>query len=128
VQLNPKYYEAFNNRGVAQHNLGNYAEAIADYDKAVKLNPNYAEAFNNRGKAQYALGKYKEAYINCSLAFRLKPDYAEAIARTGCSLIKLEDKNRLTEALFLINKGLELDKTMAWVNDCKTDALNKLKE
>ena len=41
---------------------------------------------------------------------------------------KLNDKKQLDEAIQLINKGLALNARMDWANDCKTDALNKLKD
>jgi tetratricopeptide (TPR) repeat protein len=40
IQLNPKYVDAFNNRGFAYNTKGEYDRAIADYNQAIQLNPN----------------------------------------------------------------------------------------
>ena len=45
---------AFNNRGIAYQNKGQYDRAIQDYGQAIKLDPNFAQAFVNRGFA-YAI-------------------------------------------------------------------------
>ena len=37
--------EAYNNRGNVLSNLGQYEEAVADYDKAIYLKPDLADAF-----------------------------------------------------------------------------------
>ncbi len=50
--------EAYNNRGVAYKSLGNYTQAIADFNKAIEINPRLGEAYNNRGVAYKNLGKY----------------------------------------------------------------------
>ena len=47
----PKYADAYNNRGVAYAKLGDYRQAISDYDRAIEINPEYAEAYYNRGIA-----------------------------------------------------------------------------
>ena len=38
--------EVYINRGVAKSQLGEYEEALADYDEAIRLKPDYAEAYN----------------------------------------------------------------------------------
>src|SRR5450759_4296412 len=42
---------AYNNRGVAYRVKANYAQAIDDFNEAVRLEPKNANAFNNRGVA-----------------------------------------------------------------------------
>lgn len=61
IELDPKYANAYFNRGIAYSNLKKYPEAIADYTKAIELDPKYADAYYNRGGAYKALGKTKEA-------------------------------------------------------------------
>ena len=41
LKVNPKYVDAYNNKGLSLHNLGRYEEAILEYDKALKINPKY---------------------------------------------------------------------------------------
>ncbi len=54
IALDPNFVQAYNNRGSAYINKGQYDRAIEDYSKAIALDPNYAEAYNNRGLT-YAL-------------------------------------------------------------------------
>lgn len=60
IRLDPKYANAYNNRGNAKNNLGRYQKAIGDYDEAIRLDPKYAYAYNNRGLAKNNLGRYQE--------------------------------------------------------------------
>lgn len=88
---------AFNNRGMAYDNKGQYDRAIEDYNEAIRLNPNSASAFNNRGivyekKRQYdrAIEDYKKSigldpndadtFYNRGGAYYRKSDYDNAIA------------------------------------------------
>ena len=48
-------------RGTAQIETGAYADAVADFDEAIRLRPEYGEAFHNRGVAKWRLGKLDSA-------------------------------------------------------------------
>jgi predicted Zn-dependent protease len=48
---------AFAMRALGQSLLGQYADAIADYDAAIQLNPSFAVALNNRAWAYFKWGK-----------------------------------------------------------------------
>ncbi len=47
IKLNNKSASAYNNRGVAQDNLGSYYEAISDFDRAINLDKELAVAYWN---------------------------------------------------------------------------------
>jgi len=49
IEINPKFADAYNNRGNAYGEKGQYDQAIRDYTKAIEVNPKYAEAYDNRG-------------------------------------------------------------------------------
>ena len=57
ILLNPKYAEAWYERGRAYAYLENYKRAIKDYDRATTLYPQYVLAFYHRAAAYIALGK-----------------------------------------------------------------------
>ena len=64
------------NRGLAKAELGQYQEAIADYDQALHLQFNDARVYHNRGLAKAELGQYWDAIADFDQAIRLQPDYA----------------------------------------------------
>ena len=51
IEINPRFAEAYYNRGLAYGKKGQYDKAISDYTKAIEINPRFAEAYNNRGDA-----------------------------------------------------------------------------
>ncbi|HLD55536.1 MAG TPA: tetratricopeptide repeat protein [Candidatus Nanoarchaeia archaeon] len=66
-----------NNKGSVKNNLGDYLEAIKNFDKAIRLKPELEAVWNNRGIAKSQLGRYKEAITDFDKAIRLNPELAE---------------------------------------------------
>ncbi len=64
---------AFAFRALALSLIGRYAEAIADYDKAIEIIPDYAVALNNRAWALYKMGRVDEAFPDVERSLRLDP-------------------------------------------------------
>lgn len=85
IRLNPNYAEAYNNRGIARDNKGDFGGAIDDYTEAIRLKPDFAKAYYNRGAARKAQGDLHGAIADCTEAIRLKPDYAEAYYNRGAA-------------------------------------------
>ncbi len=54
----------YNNRGLIYAALGQYQEAIHDYNQAIELNPTDMNAYYNRGLSWFKLGEYKQAIWN----------------------------------------------------------------
>jgi tetratricopeptide (TPR) repeat protein len=71
IQLNGTRAGAFNSRGVARYNQGQYEEAIKDYDRAIELDPQYALAIKNRALSFLFLGKAEEGKRGYALACKL---------------------------------------------------------
>ena len=63
IELNPKYFNAYYNRGTAKDGLKQYKESIADYDKAIELDPKYFDAYYNRGFAYLELAQKKKKLL-----------------------------------------------------------------
>lgn len=70
-------------KGLLKQNSSNYAEAVADYDQAIRLNPTYAKAFYYRGSAKHALNQYNQAIVDYDQAIRLFPNDAVALTARG---------------------------------------------
>lgn len=77
IRLSPNFAEAYNNRGVAKDELGQYTEAIKDYSKAIELKSDYAEAYNNRANVNSRLGKDIEAIKDYDKAIEIESNLAE---------------------------------------------------
>ena len=55
IELNPKYANAYYNRGWAYQESKSYHKAIADYSKTIELRPREEDAFYGRGSSYYYL-------------------------------------------------------------------------
>lgn len=63
---------AWNKRGLAKKEKGDYQGAITDYNEAIKLKP-YAAAYTNRGVVKGMLGDLKGAVADFDKAINIKP-------------------------------------------------------
>ena len=75
--------EAYNNRGLAYHELKQYDKAIKDYNQAIRLAPAQVTAYNNRGNSYYDIDEYQLALADFNQSLKRKPDYAKAHLNRG---------------------------------------------
>jgi class 3 adenylate cyclase/Flp pilus assembly protein TadD len=68
--------DAFNNRGVTYFLKGQFKEAIADYDEAIRLDANFGDALNNRAWTYYKSGRTKDALADADKAVSVNGDKA----------------------------------------------------
>ncbi|MBI9073935.1 MAG: tetratricopeptide repeat protein [Desulfatibacillum sp.] len=73
IEIHPRNWQAYNNRGIVYGIKGQQDLAIADYGKAIGINPDYADAYSNRGAACFYKGKWADALADCSKALSLDP-------------------------------------------------------
>lgn len=85
IRLNPKYGDAYNNRGLAHAKLGNHNKAIEDYNQALRINPNNFSVYANRGTARLKLGDSRRAVEDIQEALSLRP---------GEKQVAIEDYNQ----------------------------------
>lgn len=78
-------------RGMAHHQRGDHAAAVADFSAALALQPDFPEALNNRGVVRQAQGDHAGAVTDLDEALRLRPAYAEAYNNRGNARQALED-------------------------------------
>ena len=78
-----RFAEVYLRWGKEKYKLGNYENAIADYDIAIQLNPDHADIYNNRGNAKHQLGRYDAAITDYDIAIQLNPDHADIYNNRG---------------------------------------------
>jgi protein O-mannosyl-transferase len=81
------YVLIYINRGVAYGELGQYKQAIDDFDHAIRLNPGYQIPYYNKGVVYGKLGRYKQAIEEFNKAISRNPEYAEGYYRRGVAYI-----------------------------------------
>jgi hypothetical protein len=109
LDLNPKDYQAYNERGAAYTWLDKDNEAVRDFSQAVALNDRYSVAYRNRGAAYLRLGKLDEAVRDFSRAIELNDRYARAYLGRSDAYARLGKRK---EAQADHRKALELDPSL----------------
>jgi len=91
--LNPNYGDAYSYRAFSKFQLGNFKDAIVDYDKAIALTANEknAENYTNKGIAENNLKDYTTAVTDFDKALAIDVNYANAYTNRGCSKFYLKD-------------------------------------
>jgi tetratricopeptide (TPR) repeat protein len=97
--------EQYYSDGVNFSNAGQYADALASYDKAVFIRPNNADAWLNRGVVLENLGQFSDAVDSYDKAIILQPAYAEAWYNRGIALRKL---GRYADAISSYDKAIAI--------------------
>ena len=70
---------AHHNRGNAFQDKGDYRQAIAEYDSALKLKPDYAGSYYARGRARFAMTQFPAASVDFARAVDLDPKDAYSV-------------------------------------------------
>ena len=110
IELNPKFAEAYNNRGLAYEELGDIKRAIQDYSKVIDLNPESAIAYHNLGITYGKLGNSQQAITGYDKAVGLDPQYANVYGNRGNAYRKLGNSK---QAISDYSKVIELNPQQA---------------
>lgn len=109
-QLDNRYAESFNNRGMAYLRQLDYDSAIADFTQAIILNPQYTDAYNNRGTAYAYNGVPNSAINDANRAIELDPQYAPAYNMRGLAYYSMGNFER---AFLDFDQAISLDPLFA---------------
>ena len=90
--------EALKEQANTHYDRGDYQQAIAAYQDALKLDPNDADAFNNLGASLYNARRYREASEAFQNAVRLTPNDADVLNNLGAVYYVLEQYDRALES------------------------------
>lgn len=107
VQLDPKFVQAYNNRGYTYMRLRKYNRALSDFDKAIVLDPNYPQPYLNRGDLYNFWGPVidrQKAIIDYQKAIALGAVHNTSV----CGHIAMAQTNNLIPLAvlkFVLNRG-----------------------
>lgn len=91
LRLDPKYVEAYCNRGLIKTLIGDTNGAITDFHQVLKLAPHHADAYNRLGNAHANIGQLNAALEDFNQAVRLDPKFADAYYNRGLTRFNLKD-------------------------------------
>jgi tetratricopeptide (TPR) repeat protein len=107
IEINPKYTEAYCNRGTAKLLKRDYDGAYADGNQAIALDPKDAEAYSVRGQAKSGKSDYDGAIADLDQAISLSPSSSYFTHRA----IAKRTKHDLDGAIADFTKAIELNPT-----------------
>jgi len=118
--LNTEDPNQFIARGMEQFKIGNYDEAIANFDKALKIDPTnnnaksyLVNAYNDKGAIMYNIDKWNDAIEYYNKALQIDPDNEVALSKKVNALVRigvdLSDQGKYDEAMINIDKALKID-------------------
>ncbi len=114
IQLKPHFYD-YNDLGLALQIQGKAAQAIAEFQEAIRLKPDDHKVHSNLGIALRDQGKLAEAIAEFREAIRLKPDDSALHSNLGTAL---REQGKLQEAIAEQREAIRLksDNSTAYNN------------
>jgi Flp pilus assembly protein TadD len=91
IDMDPRDFLAYNDRGVAYTRLGQDHKAIEDFTQAIARNGRSFVTCRNRGVSHRRLGNLEQAIADLTHAIALNPRYAPAYQERGDAYTRLGD-------------------------------------
>lgn len=99
---------AYAMRALAYSLQAQFAEALKDYDEAIRLNPNFDVALNNRAWALFKMQRYGEGMSDVEKALRIAPWSAHALdTRAHINQVEGRTQKALQDYLMAMRFGGE---------------------
>ena len=109
VDVEHRHAEPYYFKGVYYSNTGNPAEAIRQFDEAIRHDINFLDAYVNKAIVYYDQKKYQQALNTLNLAIKVDPTYAESFYWIGKTYEAMGNKE---DAKLNYERAYGLDKTM----------------
>ena len=124
LETRPDHFDSRHLLGVVHYQRGNHAEAVRQFDTALRRDRNNIHALNNRGSALKELDRIDEALASYDRALAIKPDYADALSNRGNILKEL---GRYEEALASLDRAIAARPDYAEAHSNRASVLHALK-
>ncbi|MDR4497108.1 MAG: tetratricopeptide repeat protein [Candidatus Scalindua sp.] len=125
IELNPKYAEAYLQRGIAYHAKGQQSESLSDFDTFSELDPKDGKLYSKRAGFYRNQKKYGEAVNDYSKAIEYDPEYTENYYGRGNIYIKV---GRYEPAILDFTKLIELSPKDTGAYESRASAYMKTKQ
>lgn len=86
IEIEPKYAEAYINRGLAYYHLAQYNKAISDFTQTIKLKQYTADAYASRGDVYLALNDVQNAITDYTASLKRSKNAGILSKRGRCFL------------------------------------------
>lgn len=106
ISLNPKYRQAYYNRGLSCFYLGQYKRAINDFNKTTALDPGDKLAYYNLGNSYAGINEMDLSLNNFNKAIEIDPQYIDALNARGLTLL---NSGKVDESILDFTKAIETD-------------------
>jgi tetratricopeptide (TPR) repeat protein len=110
-------------RGFCWHHLEELANAIADYDEAIRLDAGISEAYRHRGSARVRRGEAEAGIHDYDEAVRLDPEEARGYEYRAHAWLRLREFDK---ALSDLDTAIRLAPKNADAHLCRAQALREL--
>lgn len=105
IELDPTYFEAYNNLGITYQALGETEKASEFYRKSIEINPRYEKGYNNLGILLFLKGHIEEAQEVFEKVLTIHPDNVESHIHLG---ILFKKKGEWEKAIESYQKALAI--------------------
>lgn len=89
VQLNPGYWDLWNNLGIIHEKMAHWPAAVEAYLKALQVRPDRVDVRGNLARTLVSMGQLEAAVAQYQEALKLQPGSAPAHAGLGTALMML---------------------------------------
>jgi len=106
LKANPKFWPAYNNKGLILKTIGRHEEALKHFQKAIQVNPFSVEAYHNIGAFYYENRNLNESIKYFLKSVEINPRYVESYNYLGVILV---EKENINEGIQFFEKALQID-------------------
>ncbi len=115
ISLSPNFAEAFTNRAVSSYWLGQYNQAIADFETSIQLNPRSLHNYRGLATIYSSQKNYKEAYLYKKLELQNANEKQRSATLYGSLSWYALFNREFNEVIDFAQNGIEKDPEATWI-------------